>query len=139
MQDLRKRSKALDERQQALDEQGSIVQAAEKRLQQKVDQLTQLQAKIAAFENSRKDTDRDGLVKIYEDMKPSEAAAIFDVLDMRVLLGLLDKMKERKAAAVLAAMQPERARAATQMLAHLRAHQNVVTASGSQPARVRTY
>ena len=56
-------------------------------------------------------------MKVYESMRPRDAASIFDVLDMHVLLEVLDRMNDRKAAAILAAMQPERARMATQMLA----------------------
>ena len=51
-----------------------------------------------------------GLVKLYESMKPRDAAAIFNELDMPVLLQVLDRMKEAKAAPVLAAMQPDKAR-----------------------------
>jgi len=39
---------------------------------------------------------------------------------MQVLLGVLDRMSDRKAAPILAAMQPDRARLATQMLAEMR-------------------
>ena len=46
-------------------------------------------------------------------MKPRDAAAIFNDLDMPVLLQVLDRMKEAKAAPILAAMQPDRAREAT--------------------------
>ena len=58
-----------------------------------------------------------GLVKVYETMKPREAAAIFNDLAMPVLISVLDRMKETKAAAVLAAMAPDRARDVTTQLA----------------------
>jgi flagellar motility protein MotE (MotC chaperone) len=59
-------------------------------------------------------------VHVYEAMKPRDAATIFDALDMQVLLQVLDRMQDRKAAPVLAAMQPDRARLATQLLAEMR-------------------
>ena len=56
------------------------------------------------------------LVKIYEGMKPKDAARIFDTLDLDVLIQVMSKMSERKVAPVLAAMNPERARTVTIML-----------------------
>ena len=53
-------------------------------------------------------------------MKPRDAAVIFNDLDLPVLLPVLDRMKEAKAAPVLAAMHPERARQVTSELAQLR-------------------
>ena len=60
------------------------------------------------------------LVRVYESMRPRDAATILDDLDMPILLQVLDRMREAKAAPVLAAMRPERARAATTELSRLR-------------------
>ena len=49
-----------------------------------------------------------------------EAATIFNDLEMPVLLQVVDRMKEAKAAPVLAAMQPDKARDLTAKLAQLR-------------------
>ena len=59
-------------------------------------------------------------MKLYESMKPRDAATIFNDLDMKVLLGVVDRMKDAKAAPVLAAMQPDKARELTTKLAALR-------------------
>jgi flagellar motility protein MotE (MotC chaperone) len=53
-------------------------------------------------------------------MKPRDAATIFNDLEMPVLLGVVDRMKDRTAAPILAAMQPEKARELTIKLAALR-------------------
>ena len=120
LQALRKRREELDEREHALDARAELMKAVELRLKAAIDHLSQLQDTTGSADQAQRrqaDARWTGLVKIYEDMKPRDAAAIFDVLDMHVLLGVLDRMKDRKAAAILAAMQPDRARAATQMLA----------------------
>lgn len=57
------------------------------------------------------------LVKIYEGMKPKEAATIFNTLDMDVLLSVISRMSERKSSPVLAAMAPDKARLVTIRLA----------------------
>ena len=120
---LRERREALDERERALDQRAAELAAADKRLEQRVAELTALQTRLESLEagrQTRRSENWAGLVKTYEAMKPREAAAIFDALDMQVLLQVLDRMQERRAAPVLAAMQPDRARLATQLLAEMR-------------------
>ena len=137
LQDLLRRRQQLDAREHALDERDTVLEATEARLQSKIDHLGALQAKINQLESDRKkrqDANWSGLVKVYEAMKPRDAAAIFNVLDMRVLLQVLDRMNDRKAAAVLAAMQPERARMATQMLAQMRIDQQTLVSQAGTPA-----
>jgi flagellar motility protein MotE (MotC chaperone) len=63
-------------------------------------------------------------------MKPRDAAAIFNDLDMPVLLAVVDRMKEAKAAPVLAAMQTEKARQVTAELAQMRARANGAPSGG---------
>jgi flagellar motility protein MotE (MotC chaperone) len=121
--DLRHRRDMLDMRDRAQEQRDAVMAAAEKKLAARVAELNALQAKLETLEAARRSHDSanwTSLVHIYETMKPRDAATIFDALDMQVLLGVLDRMSERKAAPILAAMQPERARLATQMLAELR-------------------
>ena len=60
------------------------------------------------------------MVKLYEGLRPRDAAAIFDELDLAVLVPLVDRLREAKAAPILGAMRPERARALTAELARHR-------------------
>lgn len=127
LQDLRRRRQLLDERERTLDQRADLLRSTQLKLEAKLDELTSLQRQLERLEDERHDRigqNWTGLVKTYEDMKPKDAAAIFDVLDMRVLLEVLDRMEDRKAAAVLADMLPERARIATQMLAQKRTRQD---------------
>jgi flagellar motility protein MotE (MotC chaperone) len=121
--DLRQRRESLEQTSRELDQRQAELAAADRRLSERVEQLSALQARLESMESSREKHQSEnwtGLVKIYEAMKPRDAAAIFDALDMQVLLQVLDRMQERRAAPVLAAMQPERARLATQLLAEMR-------------------
>ena len=127
--DLRHRRGELDAREAALAARETVLSAAEKRIGARVDELTALQHRLEALEATRKDRDEAnwrGLVKTYETMKPRDAAAIFNDLDLPVLLQVVDRMKEAKAAPVLAAMQPDRARQLTAELAQMRARANTV-------------
>jgi flagellar motility protein MotE (MotC chaperone) len=121
--ELRQRRQELDARDTALAARESVLAAAEQKLSARVAELQALQRKLEALETSRKereDVSWQGLVKLYEAMKPREAATIFNDLDMPVLLQVVDRMKEAKAAPVLAAMQPDKARDLTSRLAQMR-------------------
>jgi len=125
--DLRQRKQELDSFQAALALRESVIAAAEKRLAARADELVGLQKQLEGLEAARRARDEanwGGLVKLYEGMKPRDAANIFNDLDAAVLLQVLDRMKESKAAPILAAMQPERARLVTTQLAQMRARTN---------------
>ena len=66
------------------------------------------------------ETNMKSLVKIYEQMRPKDAARIFDELDMAVLLGVIDRMREAKAAAIMGKMDSEKAKSLTILLAQRR-------------------
>ncbi|MBV9537915.1 MAG: hypothetical protein JOY70_03160 [Acidisphaera sp.] len=118
--DLRARRTELDQREAATQAKEQVIAAAERKIAARADELAALQARIESLDKARADREAQnwqGLVKVYESMKPRDAAAIFNDLDKPVLLEVLDRMKEAKASAILAAMQPERARQATADLA----------------------
>ncbi len=123
LQDLRARRTLLDTRATKLDEREALLSAAEHRLADRIQQLAALQTKLEQLEKDRHDREEAnwrGLVKTYEAMRPRDAATIFNELESPVLIQVLDRMKEAKAAPILAAMTPERARAATTQLAQYR-------------------
>jgi flagellar motility protein MotE (MotC chaperone) len=121
--ELRRRRDELDARETAVTAREATLAAAELRLGARVGELETLQKKLEDLEQAREQRDDaswQGLVKLYETMKPRDAATIFNDLDMPVLLGVVDRMKDGKAATVLAAMQPDKAREVTTKLAALR-------------------
>ena len=121
--DLRKRHDALDAREAAMRTQESVLAAAGQKLDQRVGELQALQARLEQLDaerRQREERDWQGLVAVYEKMKPRDAARIFDDLEMPVLVKLVDRMKEAKAAAILAAMRPDKARETTTELAAMR-------------------
>ena len=120
LQALRERSLKLDERERDMDQRAAVLKAAEKRLEEKVADLDAVKLELQqmmARNNEQEDGRLRSLVKIYESMKPKEAAQIFDKLEINVLLGVVERMKENKVAPILASMAPERARQVTDMLA----------------------
>ncbi|HYZ24697.1 MAG TPA: hypothetical protein VE690_21310 [Rhodopila sp.] len=131
LQDLRQRRKELDAQADALKAREAVLAAAEQKLSARVVELQALQKKLETLDAARKQNEEagwQGLAKLYEAMKPRDAATIFNDLTMPVLLQVLDRMKDAKAAAVMAAMNPDKARDVTAELARLRLGHDPATA-----------
>ena len=123
LQNLSKRRDELDQREKDLDIKEKVLDASEKRISDKIMEMKTLQSelsKVLAQYNEKQDTQIKSLVKIYESMKPEEAAAIFNEMEMPILLDVIGKMSERKVALVLAGMSPKKAKDVTQELADKR-------------------
>lgn len=119
-EDLAKRREGLNQKEKELQTREALIEAAEKELDRKYQELTQLRHEIEKLlkQQSDEETARiDSLVKIYEGMKPKDAARIFDTLDLDILVTVMGKMSERKLSPILAEMNDERARTITIMLA----------------------
>lgn len=107
---LAERRKQLEARDSEIDLREKLLKAAEQKLQKKLAELKQIEARIeAAFAKEKKERSDEfmGLVSLYENMKPKRAARIFDKLDMDILLSVAQKMKTRKMSAILAQMNAE--------------------------------
>jgi flagellar motility protein MotE (MotC chaperone) len=120
LQSLQSRRGELDQRAQALDTQTALLDAAGAKLDAKVKALNDLKAQIQGLlgqANQQQDAELSRLVKVYESMKPKDAAAVMSQLDDRVRLPVASRMKERALAAVLAQMPPAEARKLTEKLA----------------------
>lgn len=123
LQDLRQRRKELDTRAEAVTARELLMAATEQKLAARVVEMQALQKKLETLDAAQKQKEEagwQGLVKLYEAMKPRDAATIFNDLQMPVLLQVVDRMKDAKAASVLAAMSPDKARDVTAELAQLR-------------------
>jgi flagellar motility protein MotE (MotC chaperone) len=121
--ELRERRQELETRETILAGRESMLAAAEKKVSDRVDELQGLQKRLETLDASHRQQENtawQGLVKVYETMKPRDAAAIFNELDMPVMLAVIDRMKEAKASAILAAMIPDKARDVTTQLVQSR-------------------
>lgn len=123
LQDLASRHDELRKYEKSLNERERLLSAAEGRLDQRIVELEKLRKSIESLVRKYTDQEKkemESLVKIYETMKPKDAARILGGLDMRIVLGIMESMKERKSAAVLAAMDPAKAGEITAELARKR-------------------
>lgn len=135
--ELRQRRQELEAREATLAARESMLAAAEQKISSRVAELQGLQKKLESLDTGHKqqeDAAWQGLVKVYETMKPRDAAVIFNDLGMQVLLSVVDRMKEAKAAAILAAMTPDKAREVTMQLAQFRSRTASDIETGGKPA-----
>jgi flagellar motility protein MotE (MotC chaperone) len=116
LQALAKRRRELDRRAHELEQREILLRAVEQRIEEKAGGLRAL---LKQQENQTEDQ-YTSLVKIYESMKPKDAARIFEEMDLAVLMPVVERMKERKTAPILAKMSAGRARAITTQLAQRR-------------------
>jgi len=116
---LQKRRAEIERRERELDHKTRLLQAAEQRVDEKIAELNNLKITIEGLLDQRDEEQAEkvaSLVKIFETMKPKDAANIFNDLAMPVLLDVVDKMNERKLAPILGEMDPVRARNITEEL-----------------------
>ena len=120
LQELAERRHVLESRERELEEREALLKAAEQRLVEKQNELNTTKTEIMSLLKQQDDQEQaktKQLVAIYENMKPQDAANIFNDLEMPVLIQVIKNMKERKVAPVIASMSTEKARALTKELA----------------------
>ncbi len=123
LQQLVKRREQLDKRETDILVRENLLTQTEYRMDAKFAQMEALKtelAKVLTAYNEQEDAKVKGLVKIYESMKPKDAARIFDELEMPILLMVVDKMNEKRVAPVIAGMDSKKAKQLTVELAEMR-------------------
>ena len=119
LQKLAERRQKLERRENGLNLRESILSATERRIDSKVDELTKIQVTIENLlkkHDVQQEAKLRSLVKIYENMKPKDAARIFDRLELTILLDVVERMRETKTAPIMANMAPARAKSVTSAL-----------------------
>lgn len=123
LESLSKRRKELDDWANTISMKESVLNATEKKINNKMEELKKLESEVSQLlelYKAKDDEKAKRLVKIYEDMKPADAAKILDHMEMGVLLEIAGGMKEDAAAKIFAKMDPNKAKEVTVKLAEQR-------------------
>jgi flagellar motility protein MotE (MotC chaperone) len=123
LQKLSERRDVLDGRAKELEMRVALMEAAETRIDEKIRELKAIKKTIENLltthdQEQQKKTEK--MVKIYQNMKPKDAARIFQELEINVLMLVVEKMSERKLAPIMAKMNPKKATEITVELSRLR-------------------
>lgn len=135
---LQSRRQELEARAREIDIRESLLKAAEKRIESRVDELKGVESRIAVATEQKGEADVarfKGIITMYEGMKPKDAARIFDRLEMPVLIEIASQIAPRKMSDVLGLMQPETAERLTVELAR-RASGGEKTASSADLPKI---
>jgi flagellar motility protein MotE (MotC chaperone) len=123
LQSLGERRKQIEAREAALETKAELATAAERRLNERLEELKRLETRVQALlgqvdeEQARR---LASLVDVYQRMRAKDAAAVFDALEEDVLLQVAARMRQQNLAEIMARMNPDRARALTVKLAETR-------------------
>lgn len=117
---LSERRQELDARARELEIRENLVKSAEKRLDSRVNEIKGMESELNGAAKKKADNDAaelKSLVTMYENMKPKDAAKIFNRLDMPVLIAVVSQINPRVMADIMAQMQPDVAQRLTVELA----------------------
>lgn len=120
LQDLAARRMKLDEREGQLDMREKLLLATEGRIDTKINKLQKLEGDIQTLITIYQDQENEqikSLVKVYETMKPKDAAKIMSILDIDIQVQVALRMKSKNIALVMAKMDPQVAKSLTVELA----------------------
>ncbi|MCS3731942.1 MULTISPECIES: MotE family protein [Bradyrhizobium] len=109
---LQARRQEIEARQREIDIRESLLKSAEKRIENKVDEMKAVESRISAGQAEQKAAEAQrmkGLVTMYEGMKPKDAARVFDRLEMGVLIEIASAIAPRKMSDIMGLMSPEAA------------------------------
>jgi flagellar motility protein MotE (MotC chaperone) len=117
---LQSRRQELEQRAREIEIRESLLKAAEKRIETKVEELKAIEQRAAAEKEQTTEAENarfKGLVTTYESMKPKDAAKVFDRLEMGVLIEIASKIAPRKMSDIMGQMSPDAAERLTVELA----------------------
>jgi flagellar motility protein MotE (MotC chaperone) len=109
---LQSRRQELDARAREVEIRESLLRAAEKRAESRVEELKAVESRITVVTQQKNEADAarfKGIITMYEGMKPKDAAKVFDRLEMPVLFEIASQIAPRKMADILGLMSPEAA------------------------------
>ena len=121
---LQDRRQELESRSRDIEMREALLKAAEKRLEAKVTELKDVEARVTTAVGNREKQEADrfkSIVTMYENMKAKDAARIFDRLDLKILVDVAVQMNPRKMSEILAMMTPDSAEKLTVELARVSA------------------
>lgn len=106
---LAQRRKILEQWEDDLRVKENVLNITQTKIDKKIVELRTLKGDVERVLQQYEDKEEQNtqsLVRIYESMKPKDAAAIFTELDINTLLKIVNNMKEKKAALIIAKMNP---------------------------------
>ncbi|WP_413612654.1 magnesium transporter MgtE N-terminal domain-containing protein [Bdellovibrio sp. HCB-110] len=120
LQKLNERKKELDAREEELNRMETELQVQKVDLEKRLKELEEMRTKISSMLEDRVKADDqkvDTLVQMYSNMKPPQAAKVFETMDEDLAVEILGRMKKKNAADIMNLLKPEKAQVLSEMFA----------------------
>ena len=121
LESLQQRRQELETRAREIEVRDSLLKAAERRIEQRLQELKEMEARLTGASAKKEEAEAakfKSLVSMYENMKAKDAAKIFDRLDLRILVEVVNAKNPRRMTDILGLMMPEAAERLTVELAN---------------------
>jgi flagellar motility protein MotE (MotC chaperone) len=128
---LQERRQEIDARAREIDIREGLLKAAEAKLEQRLAELKEMEKRLNDATQAKEDSEAGrfkGLVTMYENMKPKDAAKVFDRLELPVLVQVTNLINPRKMSDILGQMSPDAAERLTTELATRASGEKAATA-----------
>ncbi len=109
---LAERKKELDAREEELNKKAAEISKQKEEIEGKLVQLEEYRKQISEILKDRIAADSskvDTLVQVYSNMKPIQAAKVFETMDEDLVIEILSRMKKKSAADILNLIKTEKA------------------------------
>ena len=118
---IREREQQLDQRERTIEERLTVLSVATEEFERQQASLVEAEKKLAAtlaIADSAAENDIRQITAVYENMKPKDAAEVFDTMDQKFAAGFLIRMNPQAAANILAAMEADNAYGVSLLMAN---------------------
>ncbi len=102
---IQDREAQITEREAYIDRRMQTLAVAEQRIREQMDALREAESKLAAtlsLADNATEEDVARLTEVYQRMKPTEAADIFETMDIQFAAGFFSRMRPESSAAIMA-------------------------------------
>ena len=109
---LRAREQDLTRREEELDLRDKTLEKLSQEIGARLDELSAAEETLRqtmAIADSAAENDLENLTKVYENMKPKDAAVLFEAMEPSFAAGFLGRMQTASAAQILSGLSPEKA------------------------------
>lgn len=110
MNSIEDRDNKFAAREEELKIRERMLEVTEGKVEDKIAELRELETslkKLVGLQSEKEESDLNRLVKVYETMKPQDAAPIIQRLDETTQVAIMGRMKESKMAAIFAKMEDD--------------------------------
>jgi len=107
---IQDREAQIAEREAYIDRRMQTLAVAEQRIREQMDALREAESKLAAtlsLADNATEEDVARLTEVYQRMKPTEAAGIFETMDIQFAAGFFSRMRPESSAAIMANLPAE--------------------------------